>query len=105
MTQHTSEMEANALIFAEWLGVTRQPGRVMSVLFEARGKVVPQHRLLERLGATATALRCAVFALRKGLPPEACRSKYGAGYRLTAIGLRECREALAEYCSRMQVAA
>lgn len=99
-----ADLEANARLFAEWLGMKRQPARLLAIMWEHRGRAVSHETVIDRLGMTMPSLRSAMVRLREAMPEGSYLSLYGHGYRLTEIGERECLDAFADRASRRAAA-
>ncbi|PZQ59256.1 MAG: hypothetical protein DI570_16480 [Phenylobacterium zucineum] len=90
----------NTLAFMEWFGIHAAPARILEVLNAAEGEVVPFDRILTQAGTTKSGTRMALVRMARAMPSGFYASAPGVGYKLTDIGLAECREALADAAAR-----
>jgi hypothetical protein len=89
-------LEANAQVFAEWFGIQHAPAMIVALMFEADGAVVSYADFEARIGSTQSGTVNAASRLRDTLEPEAFVAERCLGYRMTLIGLEDCRDALAD---------
>jgi hypothetical protein len=91
--------------FAQWFAIPRGQAAVLNLLWEARGSGSPPAALAGDFGTTPGHVHVLVSRLRKKLAPAICGLRGvmeaesidylpGAGYCLTEVGERECREAM-----------
>jgi hypothetical protein len=93
-----------AAVFKDWLAVKPAAGRALAVLYEAAGELVPIEDMLRSTGQTRNGLYLSTRDLRQTMDRGAIKNEHGVGYRLTEVGMAECRRALAD-ASQTQVAA
>lgn len=80
--------------FREWFGLRPAPAELLIALFNAKGDLVPSPQLAKAAGVSVGAVQFHVSDLRAALETEALDCERGRGYRLTEVGLSECRAAL-----------
>jgi hypothetical protein len=98
-------LDAKRVALKHHFGLTVGQSAILALLYEAKGDWVQTHHLSgsERVNANAVMIRIvnlkkammtAVCRLRQALDCEAIDSKPGCGYRLTEIGMDECKAAI-----------
>ena len=103
--RHTPHMDraSPASSFQGWFGISPSQARLLVLLLRAEGRVVPPAELSQAAGVTRHAVRTHLSQLREAMDPEALDCERGHGYRLSQIGLDECRQALAAMAAEMRM--
>ena len=82
------------LAFREWFGLPPASSEILAELYAAKGDTVTSAELARRAGVSPNAVGFHLFAVRSALECEGLDHVPGQGYRLSEIGLDECRAAL-----------
>lgn len=85
-----------AAVFKGWLAVPPSAARALAEMWAARGRAVTRAALMKSSGQTSAGLNLSVKLLRAAMDVGAIETLPGEGYFLSAIGLAECRRALAD---------
>ena len=83
-----------ALAFGGHFGMNRQEAHALALLYRAAPDAIPAPAFVRALGTTSGALSVCVHRLRRALEVEAINFENGRGYRLTEVGVSECRLAI-----------
>lgn len=81
-------------MFKEWFGISRSAAVVLALLYHAGGALLPRDRVVMALRTTPGSLSVFLVILRQALDSEAVDCERKRGYRLTEVGMAECRAAL-----------
>ena len=84
-------------IFRDWFGLTEKPAAMLAIMLEAQGAVVRSWDVSDALGIAYASVRVFAQHLRAAMETGAIVTVHGHGYRLSPIGLAECRDAIATY--------
>jgi hypothetical protein len=79
--------------FREWFGLPRCEARVLLALYMQGGEPIDPYALSQAAGVTEQSIATHVCSLRTALPNEALDQVRSRGYRLSEIGMEECRGA------------
>lgn len=82
------------LAFQDWFGLTRAAAELLAALYEAQGQAMPAPELARTAGVAPGAVGFHLVAIRRALECEGLDREPGQGYRLSEIGLEECRKVL-----------
>ncbi len=82
------------LAFQDWFGLTRAAAEVLAALYDAQGEALPGPELARVAGVSPGAVGFHLVFIRRALECEGLDHAPGRGYRLSEIGLQECREVL-----------
>lgn len=85
-----------AFAFRAWFAINPAPANMLAVLYRARGEIVPHETLLRELRTTVLGVRSAAFLLHGAMEPGSLVVRRCQGYRLSPIGMADCRAALAD---------
>ena len=85
--------DAHSAAWRWWFGLTEYEARWLSLLFERAGEWTSVAHLAGTFGVSSSQVRVQISRLRQALEPEAIDTNPGLGYRLTDLGLGECRGA------------
>jgi len=94
-------MIACRFAFREWFGLRPAEADLLVSLFEANGALVKSHVLAAMAKVSPPSVPVLLVRLRSALETEAIDCERGRGYRLTEIGLAECRNALRALCDEL----
>lgn len=92
------------LAFREWFGLTPAASELLAVLYGARGETVTPDELARQAGVSPRAIGFHLFAVRQALECEGLDHVPGHGYRLSEVGLDECRQALRTLAEELRAA-
>jgi DNA-binding winged helix-turn-helix (wHTH) protein len=92
------------LAFREWFGLTPAAAEILAVLFAAKGETVAPDELASQAGVSPRSVGCHLFAVRQALDCEGLDHEPGQGYRLSEVGLDECRRALVTLAEELRAA-
>ena len=92
------------LAFREWFGLTPAASEILAVLYAAKGQTVAPDDLARGAGVSPKAMGFHLFAVRQALECEGLDHEPGQGYRLSEIGLDECRAALRTLAEELRAA-
>ena len=92
------------LAFREWFGLTPAAAEVLSVLYGAAGETLAPDALAQQAGVSPRSVGFHLFAVRQALDCEGLDHQPGEGYRLSEIGLDECRAALLTLAEELRAA-
>jgi len=92
------------LAFREWFGLTPAAAEILAVLHAAKGQTVTPEDLASRAGVSPRAVGFHLFSVRQALECEGLDHEPGQGYRLSEIGLDECRAALLTLAEELRAA-
>jgi len=92
------------LAFGEWFGLTRAAAEILAVLYGAGGGTVAPDQLARQAGVSPRAIGFHLFAVRQALECEGLDHVPGRGYRLSEVGLDECRAALRALAEELRAA-
>ena len=81
-------------ILSDWLGVRPAYGRVAAALFEAADMGASREELCSQAAVIPSTLEHAIAALREAMDQGAITGQGAEWYRLTAVGMQDCRRAL-----------
>jgi hypothetical protein len=95
---------ARRLVFREWFGLTPASAEILAVLYGAGGETVAPEDLARRAGVSPRAIGFHLFAVRQALECEGLDHAPGQGYRLSEIGLDECRAAIRTLAEELRAA-
>ena len=82
------------LAFQDWFGLTRAAAELLAALYQAEGRPMPAPELARAAGVAPGAVGFHLVSIRRALECEGLDREPGQGYRLSEIGLEECREVL-----------
>jgi len=82
------------LAFQDWFGLTRAAAEVLAVLYEAQGAALQAPDIARAAGVSPGAVGFHLVFVRRALECEGLDHAPGEGYRLSEVGLQECREVL-----------
>ena len=85
----------NDLTFREWFGLPHGQGRALASLYEAGGSPVSRDALLAAGRLWPSSMNFTLSMIRMALGPGAIENVPNRGWRLTNLGLAECRAAIA----------
>lgn len=91
------------LAFQAWFGLPPAEAAVLGALFAQMGGVLNRGEIATAAGVRTGSVKELISQLRKTLEVEAIDTD-AAGYRLTDIGERECRAALASFAEEARAA-
>lgn len=92
------------LAFREWFGLTPAGAEVLSALYAAKGAALTPEELARQAGVSPKALGFHLFSVRQALDCEGLDHAPGEGYRLSEVGLEECRAALRTLAEELRAA-
>ena len=92
------------LAFREWFGLTPAGAEILAVLYGAKGETLAPDDLARQAGVSPRAVGFHLFAVRQALDCEGLDHLPGEGYRLSEIGLDECRAALLTLAEELRAA-
>lgn len=92
------------LAFREWFGLTPAAAEILAVLYGAKGRLVTSEELAKEAAVSPRSIGFHLFAVRQALECEGLDHVAGRGYRLSEIGLRECRAALRTLAEELRAA-
>ena len=92
------------LAFREWFGLTPAGAEILAVLYGAQGETVAPDELARQAGVSPRSVGFHLFAVRQALDCEGLDHAPGQGYRLSEIGLDECRAALLTLAEELRAA-
>ncbi len=92
------------MAFREWFGLSPRAAEVLTELFIAQGQSRTSDQLAHAAGVATAALRYHMTLIRAVLDCEGLDHAPGEGYRLTDIGLDECRAALRTVAEELKAA-
>ncbi len=92
------------LAFREWFGLTPAAAEILAVLYGARGELMAPDHLARQAGVSPRAVGFHLFSVRQALECEGLDHEPGQGYRLSEIGLDECRAALLTLAEELRAA-
>lgn len=82
------------LAFQDWFGLTRAAAELLAALYEAQGEAMAGPELARVAGVAPGAVGFHLVFIRRALECEGLDREPGLGYRLSEIGLEECRQVL-----------
>ena len=80
--------------FRTWFGLTDAETEVLGVLYDAKGELRTAPTMAIEAGIKLGSLMMLISRLRQVMDEEAIDCVPGRGYRLTEVGIGECRSAL-----------
>jgi DNA-binding response OmpR family regulator len=92
---------ARRTAFEHWFGVSYAQGQVLALLFQAGGAFLSTAQIAVMEGSTHENVMVRINRLRQAMEAEAIDTVRGDGYRLTEVGLAECRQAIAEFAQSL----
>jgi DNA-binding CsgD family transcriptional regulator len=92
------------LAFREWFGLTPAGAEILAVLYGARGTTVAPEELARKAGVSPRAIGFHLVGVRQALECEGLDHVPGHGYRLSEIGLDECRAAVRTLAEELRAA-
>ena len=92
------------LAFREWFGLTPAASEILAVLYAAKGQSMAPEELARRAGVSPRSVGFHLFSVRQALECEGLDHEPGHGYRLSEIGLGECRSALRTLAEELRAA-
>ncbi len=92
------------LAFREWFGLTPAGAEILAVLYGAKGETVEPDELARQAGVSPRSVGFHLYAVRQALDCEGLDHVSGQGYRLSEIGLGECRAALLTLAEELRAA-
>jgi DNA-binding winged helix-turn-helix (wHTH) protein len=92
------------LAFREWFGLTPAAAEILASLYAAKGETVTPEALAREAGVSPRAIGFHLFSVRQALDCEGLDHEPGRGYRLSEIGLEECRAALRTLAEELRAA-
>ena len=92
------------LAFREWFGLTPAGAEILAVLYGAKGEALAPDDLARQAGVSPRSVGFHLFAVRQALDCEGLDHLPGDGYRLSEIGLDECRAALLTLAEELRAA-
>ena len=88
---------ARRTAFEHWFGISYAQAQVLALLFQARGGFLSTQQIAVMESSTHENVMVRINRLRQALETEAIDTVRGQGYRLTEVGLAECRQAITEF--------
>ena len=82
------------MAFREWFGMPPTAADLLAKLYLAAGGFVTAAELSRAVGALPGAMRYHLYQVRQAMDCEAVDSQPSYGYRLSEVGLAECRTAI-----------
>ena len=92
------------LAFREWFGLTPAAAEVLAVLYGAGGETLAPDALAQQAGVSPRSVGFHLFAVRQALDCEGLDHVPGQGYRLSEIGLDECRASMLTLAEELRAA-
>jgi len=92
------------LAFREWFGLTPAAAEILAVLYAAKGRTVAPEALAREAGVSPRAIGFHLFSVRQALDCEGLDHEPSCGYRLSEIGIEECRAALRTLAEELRAA-
>ena len=92
------------LAFREWFGLTPAGAEILAALYGARGSAISSDQLARQAGVSPRSVGFHLFAVRQALECEGLDHVPGQGYRLSEIGLGECRAAVRTLAEELRAA-
>ena len=92
------------LAFREWFGLTPAGSEILAVLYAAKGEAIAPEELARQAGVSPRAIGFHLFAVRQALECEGLDHLPGHGYRLSEVGLEECRAAIRTLAAELRAA-
>ena len=92
------------LAFREWFGLTPAAAEILAVLYAAKGRTIQADDLARTAGVSPKAVGFHLFSVRQALDCEGLDLEPGQGYRLSEVGLDECRAALRTLAEELRAA-
>ena len=92
------------LAFREWFGLTPAAAEILAVLYAAKGQTIMADDLARTAGVSPKAVGFHLFSVRQALDCEGLDPEPGQGYRLSEVGLDECRAALRTLAEELRAA-
>ena len=92
------------LAFREWFGLTPAAAEILAVLYAAKGEAIAPEELARQAGVSPRAIGFHLFAVRQALECEGLDHLPGHGYRLSEVGLEECRAAIRTLAEELRAA-
>ena len=92
------------LAFREWFGLTPAPAEILAALYRAKGGLVTSEELARQAGVSPRSIGFHLFAVRQALECEGLDHEPGQGYRLSEVGLDECRAAIRTLAEELRAA-
>ncbi len=92
------------LAFREWFGLTPAGAEILAVLYGAKGATLSPDELARKAGVSPRSIGFHLFAVRQALECESLDHLPGHGYRLSEIGLDECRAAVRTLAEELRAA-
>ncbi len=92
------------LAFREWFGLTPAGAEILAVLYGGKGEPIAPEVLAREAGVSPRAVGFHLFAVRQALECEGLDHVPGHGYRLSEVGLDECRAALLTLAEELRAA-
>jgi hypothetical protein len=88
--------------FREWFGLSPSQARLLVALYRARGGLLDCFDLSQLTGVTEHAVLTHLCHLRRAMRPEALDCERQLGYRLSEVGVEECRQAMEKMAADMR---
>lgn len=82
--------------FRSWFAATPAGTRILVALYDAGGETLTYADLTTASGQTVNGVNLSIKFLRRQMDPGSVMNVSGVGFRLSAIGARDCAAALAD---------
>lgn len=79
-----------------WFGVEAGSGRLAAALYEANGRWLSRSRMIVASGRSLAGMQLCLKQLRAAMDQGSIEWAADAGWRMTEIGLADCRAGLAD---------
>lgn len=93
-------MTSAAQTLREWFGCRPSAAGIIAMLYAAEGQFVPREAIAKHLGLTIGSFHQELWHARNAMDPNSIASRMNVGIHLTAVGLEDCRRALADARAR-----
>lgn len=90
------DFAAKRAAFEHWFGLSGAQASLLCLLYNAQGAFLTTNQIAVLESSTADTVMIRISRLRQAMDCEAVDSERGSGYRLSDIGLTECRSALTQ---------
>jgi len=91
-------------VLQEWFGVELGSARLAAALFEQNGRWMNKTAMVVASGRSPADMALCLKQLRAAMEPGAVGFAAGAGYRMTEVGLADCRRGLEDAAAREKAA-
>lgn len=93
-------MTPEAQLLREWFGCRKAGAGIIAMLYAAEGQSVPRAVIAKHLGLTLNTFHQELRQARLVMDPGSIASRTNVGIHLTAVGMEDCRRALADARAR-----